>query len=216
MNAVRVLLADDHTLVRQGIRRILQEQKTFEVVGEAVDGRDVVEKALELMPDVVVLDIAMPGLNGIEATRQILRRHPSVGVLVLSMHAEEGYVVQALRSGARGYVLKDAADSDLLNGIVAVAAGKSFLSPAVAKVMLDDYVRTLSDRGLSDRYDTLSEREREIFQLLAEGHSNKDISVTLSISPATVETHRARIFQKLDVHNAAELVLYAVRRGMVH
>ena len=215
MSAVRVLLGDDHTLVRQGIRRILQDHPELEVVGEAVDGREAVHKALELTPDVVVLDVAMPGLSGIEATRQIVRRAPNIGVLMVSMHAEEAYVVQSLRAGAKGYVLKDSADVDLLNGIGAVAAGKSFFSPAVAKVMLDEYVRALAERGLSDRYETLSDREREIFQLLAEGRSNKDVSVLLSISPATVETHRARIFQKLDVHNAAELVLYAVHRGIV-
>jgi two-component system response regulator NreC len=215
MGAIRVLLGDDHTLVRHGIRRILEEHQDVDVVAEAVDGREAVRKALELTPDVAVLDVAMPGLSGIEATRQIVRRAPSVGVLMLSMHAEEGYVVQSLRAGAKGYVLKDSADADLLSGIAAVAAGKSFFSPAVARVMLDEYMRAPSERGLSDRYDTLSDREREIFQLLAEGRSNKDVSVVLSISPATVETHRARVFRKLDVHNAAELVLYAVHRGVV-
>jgi DNA-binding NarL/FixJ family response regulator len=170
---------------------------------------------LALLPDVAVLDIAMPLLNGIEATRQIARRAPSVHVLILSMHAEEAYVTQAVQAGAKGYLLKDSADSDLVRGVAAVAAGKSFFSPAAAKVMLDDYLRHLSEKGIVNRYDALSEREREVLQLIAEGHSSKEVAEVLSISPATVETHRAHILQKLDVHNTAELVLYAVRRGVI-
>jgi DNA-binding NarL/FixJ family response regulator len=170
---------------------------------------------LALLPDVAVLDIAMPLLNGIEATRQIARRAPAVRVLILSMHAEEAYVTQAVQAGAKGYLLKDSADSDLVRGVAAVAAGKSFFSPAAAKVMLDDYLRHLSEKGIVNRYDALSEREREVLQLIAEGHSSKEVAEVLSISPATVETHRAHILQKLDVHNTAELVLYAVRRGVI-
>ena len=157
----------------------------------------------------------MPLLNGIEATRQIVRRHPDVRVIILSMHSDEAYITKALQAGATGYLLKDSADTDLIRGVADVAAGKSFFSPAVARVMLDDYVRHLADKGISDRYEVLSEREREIFQLIAEGHSNKEIADVLSISPATVETHRAHIFQKLDLHNTAEVVLYAVRRGVI-
>jgi DNA-binding NarL/FixJ family response regulator len=214
MGKLRILLGDDHTLVRQGLRKILEEQPEWEVVAEASDGREAVRQALSLQPDVVILDIGMPLLNGIEATSQITRKSPGVGVLILSMHADEAYVTQAVRAGARGYLLKDAAGSDLIGAIGAVAAGKSFFSPPIARVVLDDYARRLRDQGL-DRYDSLSEREREIFQLVVEGHSTKEIAELLSVSPATVETHRAHILQKLDMHNTVELVRYAVRRGVI-
>jgi two-component system response regulator NreC len=212
---LRILLADDHTLLRQGLRKILQERPDWEVVAEAGDGREAVRQTLAVQPDIAILDIGMPLLNGIEATRQIVRRLPDIHVLILSMHANEAYIVQALKAGAKGYLLKDSADTDLIRGVAAVASGKSFFSPAVAKVMLDDYVRHLTEKGIADRFDSLSEREREIFQLVAEGHSNKEIAELLSVSPTTVETHRAHILQKLDVHNTAELVLYAVRRGVI-
>ena len=215
MPKLRVVLGDDHTLVRQGIRKILEDRGDWEVVAEAGDGREAVRKVIEHEPDVAILDIGMPLLNGIEATRQIVKRVPAVRVLILSMHSDEAYITQALRAGAKGYLLKDSADTDLIRGVTDVAAGKSFFSPAVAKVMLDDYVRHLADKGIVDRYDALSEREREIFQLVAEGHSNKAIAELLSISPATVETHRAHLLQKLDLHNTAEVVLYAVRRGVI-
>jgi two-component system, NarL family, response regulator NreC len=212
---MKILLGDDHTVVRQGLRRILEGHSGWEVIAEAANGRDAVRLTIDLRPDVAVLDIAMPLLNGIEATRQILKRVPDLAVLILSMHSDEAFVTHALQAGARGYLLKDSADTDLIRGVTAVAAGKSFFSPAAAKVMLDDYLRHLAKKGIVDRYDALSEREREIFQLIAEAYSNKDIADMLSISVATVETHRAHILQKLDVHNTAELVLYAVRRGVI-
>ncbi len=215
MAKLRLFLGDDHTLVRHGLRKILEERQDWEVVGEADDGRSAVRKVAALVPDVAVLDIGMPLLNGIDATRQIVRRTPSVKVLIVSMHADEAYVMRALAAGATGYLLKDSAGKDLIRAIATVADGQSFFSPAVSKLMLDDYVRRASDSGYVDRYDTLSNREREIFQLVAEGRSNKEIAELLSISPATVETHRARVLQKLDVHNTAELVLYAVRRGVI-
>jgi DNA-binding NarL/FixJ family response regulator len=215
MAKLRIVLGDDHTLVRHGICKILEEQPEWTVVAQASDGRDAVRQILEQRPEVAIVDIGMPLLNGIEVTRQVTRRAPDVRILVVSMHADEAYITQALQAGATGYLLKDSADSELIGAVTAVAAGKSFFSPAVARVMLDDYVRHLAGKGIVDRYESLSEREREIFQLIAEGHSNKEIAELLSVSPATVETHRAHILQKLDVHNTAELVLYAVRRGVI-
>jgi DNA-binding NarL/FixJ family response regulator len=211
---LRILLGDDHTVVRQGLRKILESRPDWQVVADVADGRQAVRQTLELQPDVAVLDIGMPLLNGIEATRQIVRRG-TARVLILSMHADEAYITQALQAGAKGYLLKDSADTDLLRGVADVASGKSFFSPAVAKVVLDDYVKRLAEKGIVDRYDSLSEREREIFQLIAEGHSNKEIADVLSVSTATVETHRAHVLQKLDLHNTAELVLYAVRHGVI-
>lgn len=215
MPSLRILLADDHTLVRQGIRKVLEERSDWEVVAEAGDGREAVRQAEALKPDVAIVDVAMPLLNGIETTRQIVKRSPSTRILVLTMHADEAYVNQILKAGATGYLLKDSADVDLLQAVSAVSKGKSFFSPSVARVMLNDYVRELADKGITDRYDSLSEREREVFQLIAEGKANKEIAALLSISPSTVETHRARIMEKLDLHSAAEIVLYAVRRGVI-
>jgi DNA-binding NarL/FixJ family response regulator len=212
---LRVLLGDDHTLVRHGLRKILEERPDWEIVAEVGDGREAVRKCTALKPDVAVLDIAMPLLNGIDATQQIVRKVPETKVLVLSMHSDEAYVTRALQAGATGYMLKDSAGKDLLKGIASVAAGQAYFSPAIARLMLDDYVRRVAGSGVADRYETLSEREREIFQLVAEARTNKEVAELLEISPATVETHRARILQKLDIHNTAELVLYAVRRGVI-
>ena len=215
MPELRIILGDDHTIVRHGLRKILEDEPDWTVVGEAADGRDAVRQVLAAQPDVAILDIGMPLLNGIEATRQIAKRAQQVRVLILSMHADEAYIIQALQAGAKGYLLKDSADADLIRGVAAVAAGKSFFSPVVAQVMLDDYVRHLAEKGIVDRYESLSEREREIFQLIAEGHSNKEIAEILNISPTTVETHRGHILQKLDLHGTADIVLYAVRRGII-
>lgn len=215
MPKIRLLLGDDHTLMRQGLRKILEERPEWQVVAEVGDGREAVRKCLELKPDVAVLDVAMPLLNGIDATQQIVRKVPETKVLVLSMYSDEVYVTRALQAGATGYMLKDSAGKDLLKGIASVASGQAYFSPAIARLMLDDYVRRVSGSGVVDRYETLSEREREIFQLIAEARTNKEVAELLEISPATVETHRARILQKLDIHNTAELVLYAVRRGVI-
>ena len=212
---MRILLADDHTLVRKGLRRILEERPDWSVVGEATDGREAVRLALQLRPDVAVLDIGMRLLNGIEATRMIVRRLADTRVLILSMHTEEAYVTQAARAGASGYLLKDSADTDLLHAVGAVAQGKSFFSPAVAKVLLDDYLRQLGEKGIVDRYDSLTEREREVLHLIAEGRSNKAMADVLGVSQSTIETHRANVMEKLDLHSAAEIVLYAVRKGVI-
>ena len=215
MSKLRLLLGDDHTLMRTGLRKILEERPEWEVVAEVGDGREAVRKCTALKPDVAILDVAMPLLNGIDATQQIVRKVPETKVLVLSMHSDEAYVTRALQAGATGYMLKDSAGKDLLKGIASVAAGQAYFSPAIARLMLDDYVRRVSGSGVADRYETLSAREREIFQLIAEARTNKEVAELLEISPATVETHRARILQKLDIHNTAELVLYAVRRGVI-
>ncbi len=215
MGELRILLGDDHALLRQGLRKILEEQPGWRVVAEAGNGREAVRLALELSPDVVVLDIGMPLLNGIEATRQIVRRASTSRILILSMHEDQAYVTQAVKAGARGYLLKDSAGPDLVQAVIVVAAGQSFFSPGVAGLMLDDYARRLNEKGGSDRYDLLSEREREVFQLVAEGRSSREIAEVLSVSPATVETHRTHVLQKLGLRNTAEVVLYAVRRGVI-
>jgi DNA-binding NarL/FixJ family response regulator len=211
---LRILLADDHTVVRQGLRRILEDHSNWRVVAEAADGHEAVRQAAEHTPDVAVIDVAMPLLNGVETTRQIRRISPQTAVLVLSMYVEEVYVRQILEAGATGYLLKDSADVDLLQAVSDTARGKSFLSPAAARLMQDDAED--GPRGTAiDRYEQLSRREREVFQLVAGGKSNKQIAKLLSISPSTVETHRAHIFEKLHLHSAAEIVLHAVRRGVI-
>jgi two-component system, NarL family, response regulator NreC len=215
MPDIRVLLADDHKLIRTGLRLILEQVPGFAVAGEASDGREAVALAESLHPDVVVMDIGMPNLNGIEAARQIKERSPGANIVMVSMHSDEGYVLRALKAGARGYLLKDSADSDLVAAIRAVHEGKSFFSPAVSKVLLEDYMRKLQRKGVDDSYDLLSPREREVLQLIAEGKSNKDIANLLSLSTYTVETHRANIMQKLNLKGVPELILYAVRKGII-
>jgi DNA-binding NarL/FixJ family response regulator len=215
MNKLRILLGDDHLLLRHGLRRILQERPDWEVVGEASDGREAVALAIETRPDIAIFDIGMPLLNGVDATAQLVRRLRDLRVLILSLHATEGDIVKALKAGAKGYLSKEVADVELIRAVEALRDGKSYFSPAASKVILDDYVKHLGEQNVTDRYASLSEREREIFQLVAEGHSNKEIATLLSLSPATVETHRAHVLQKLDLHNTAELVLYAVRQGVI-
>ena len=215
MNETRVLLADDHTVMRAGLRLLLERQPDLVVVGEAADGRQTIEMAESLEPHVVVMDIAMPNLNGIEATRQIVGKRPGISVVILSMHSDESYVLRALKAGARAYLLKDSAEADLIRAIRAVREGKSYFSPAVSKTLLEDYVRQLQQRGEEDSYELLTPREREILQLLAEGKSNKDVANHLNLSLYTVETHRAHILQKLGLHTVPELILYAVRKGII-
>lgn len=215
MSKLRLLLADDHTLVRQGMRKILEEPPEWLVVAEARDGREAVSLMLEHRPDLAVLDIGMPLLNGIDATRQVVNHWPEAKVLMLSMHKDEPYVARALQAGAKGYLLKDSIGAELIGAVSAVAKGVPFFSPAIAATIVNDYVRRLAFVDVVDPYESLSDREREIFQLIAEAHSNKDIANILGISVATVETHRSRILQKLDIHNTAQVVLYAVRHGII-
>lgn len=216
MNKVRILIADDHGIVRKGLRLQLEQNPDFEVVGEAADGREAVRMTEELKPNVVVMDIAMPNLNGIQATAQIVKRNPGTGVIILSMHSDESYLTRTLAAGAKGYLLKDSADVDLYRAVQSVGQGKSFFSPTIANKLLEDYMRQMQQRGLQDSYDLLTDREKEIFQLLAEGRSNKEVAVKLDLSTSTVETHRTRIMQKLDLHSSAEIVLYAVRKKIIY
>lgn len=215
MSQIRIILADDHAVIRAGLHLLLDRQPDFKVLGEAADGREAVASAAQLQPDVVVLDLAMPNLNGIEATRQISASQPGTQVVVLSMHSDEEYVLRALKAGARAYVLKESAEADLIAAIRAVYAGKSFFSPAVSRMLVEDYVRQLQDRDLEDSYDLLTPREREILQLVAEGKSNKDIANILTLSVYTVETHRGNMMEKLGLHTVPELILYAVRKGVI-
>jgi two-component system, NarL family, response regulator NreC len=215
MADLRLLLADDHAMVREGLRRVLEAQPAWSIVAEASDGRQAVQQALELRPDVIVLDASMPLLNGIEAARQITRRSASARVLMLTMYSEEAYVVRALQAGVRGYVLKDADSGELIHAVRVLSTGGSYFSPPIAEIVRDQFVRSLTTRGITDRFDTLSEREREVFQLLVEGHTNKSMAEVLGVSPATVETHRGHILEKLDLHSAADVVRYAARRGLV-
>ncbi len=191
MRRIRILIADDHGIVRKGLRLQLEQNEAFEIVGEAAEGREAVRLSEELLPDVVIMDIAMPNLNGIQATAQLVKKNPQIAVIILSMYSDETYLTRTLAAGAKGY------------------------SPAIANTLLEDYMRQLQQRGLEDSYDLLTDREKEILQLLAEGRSNKEVASMLNLSTNTVETHRTRIMQKLDLHSAAEIVLYAVRKRII-
>ena len=213
--SIRILLADDHNLFRQGVRRILETQPEMEVVGEVSSGLEAVEMAREQQPDVAVLDIAMKELTGIEATAQLLRQSPRSAVLILSMYSDERYVMRAVRAGARGYLLKDTLEEGLIEAVQAVYHGQAYFSPSIARILHEAHSRDVQGHRVDDRYELLTERERQLYHMLAEGQSNKDIAARLNLSLHTVETHRTRIMEKMGVHSIAELVLSAVRRGIV-
>ena len=212
---IRILLADDHVIVRDGLRALLEKQPDMTVSGEAADGREAVSIAEQNAPDIVIMDIAMPNMNGIEATRRILATHPSIGVVILSMHQDESYVLRSLKAGARGYLLKDSLRSDVVDAIRSVAQGRSFLTRKVSRLLQEDYIRQMERRGVEDSYELLTDREREVLQLVAEGRTNKEVAQILNIGLTTVETHRTHILQKLGLHSVPELILYAVRKGII-
>jgi DNA-binding NarL/FixJ family response regulator len=207
---IKILLADDHALVRQGFRMILEAQPDMQIVGQAGNGREAVEQAEKLRPDIVIMDVTMPELNGIEATRRLLELSPRTRVLALSMHKDSVYVREILRAGARGYLLKDAPDADLVAAVRAIAKGEGYLSPAVSDAVLTDY-----RRHVTDPLDLLTSREREVLQLIAEGKTNKEIATSLNLSVYTVEAHRGRVMEKLNLHSTGELVRFALRNGLI-
>ena len=211
--SIRVLLADDHKITRQGLRSLLEKQKDVEVVAEAENGRTAVRLAAELAPDVVIMDITMPDLNGIEAARQILSESPDIKIIALSMHSDTLFVTEMLKSGAAGYLLKDCAFEELARAIKTVVENKTYLSPSISGIVVDDYIHRLSKADFSGS-EVLSDREREVLQLMAEGNSTKKIAQKLHISVKTVETHRRQIMNKLDIHTVAELTKYAIRKGL--
>ena len=213
---IRILLADDHTIMRSGLRLLLERYPDLRVIAEAANGREALQLAEEHRPDIAVMDVGMPHLNGLEAARQIVAKAPETRVIILSMHSDESYVVRALKAGARGYLLKDSAEADLVDAIKAVRNGKTFFSPAIAEVLNRDYMSKLERQGVEDSYELLTTREREILQLIAEGRGNKEVAAMLHLSLHTVDTHRGNIMEKLNLHSVPELILYAVRKGVVH
>ena len=215
MSQTRILIADDHLVIRAGLRLLLERHQDFTVIAEADDGRQAVDLAAQHKPDVAVIDVAMPNMNGIEATRLMTAENPSIAVVVLSMHTDETYVMRALRNGAKAYLLKSSAETDLIQAVRAVREGKSFFSPVVSRMLLEDYVRQMGQKGVDDSFDLLTARERQILQLIAEGKANKDVASHLNLSLHTVETHRTKILQKLNLHSVPELILYAVRKGII-
>jgi len=216
LGKIKVLLVDDHAILRAGLSRLLSEEQDIEVVGEAENGREGVQKVQELRPDVVLMDIGMPVMNGMDATRQIKKRNQEVKILVLTMHDNEEYLFQVLQAGAAGYVLKKAADSDLVNAIHVVYGGDCFLYPSAAKMVVEDYLEKVRHgQEPTTSFDTLTDREREILKLVAEGYTNREIAETLFISVKTVETHKTNIMEKLNLHKRAELVRYAIRKGLL-
>lgn len=215
MSRIKVLLAEDHTIVRKGIRSLLDDQPNIEVIGEAEDGREAIEKVEQLAPDIILMDNTMPILNGLEATRQIKKRFPEIKILILTMHTNEEYILQFLRVGASGYLVKQTAPTELVSAIEAVYRGDSFLSPSISRTIIDEYLRHAEATGKWDSYDSLTDREREVLQLLAEGYSTKEIADHLHISAKTVGVHKINLMHKLNLHSQSELTKYAIRKGII-
>lgn len=216
MTQIRVLLAEDHTIVRKGIRALLDRAPDIEVIGEAADGREAIDKTEQLNPDIVVMDISMPLLNGLEATRQIRTKHSNVRVLILTMYSNEEYIFQTLRAGASGYLVKETAPAELISAIRAAYQGESFLSPTISRKVIDEYIQQVESVIEVSRYDRLTRREREVLQLIAEGFTNREIAENLFISEKTARAHRANLMDKLDLHSTAELAIYAARKGVIN
>jgi len=215
MKVLKTIVADDHDVVRKGLTFLLTHSKRAEVIAEARDGREAVRLVVERRPDLVIIDIAMPFLNGIDAASQIIKQCPGTDVVILSMYADEDYILRALTAGVKGYLLKDTVESDLLPALDAISKGRHFFSGEVGEVLLEDYMQQLKQKGISDSYELLTVREKEVLQLLAEGKSNKEVASIISLSPLTVETHRSNLMQKLNLHSTAEIVLYAVRKKII-
>ena len=215
MDQVRIVIADDHALVRRGMRTLLAHVPGFEVVAEAADGHEAIQAVHSHVPDVAILDIGMPKLNGLEAARRISSELRDVGLVMVTVHADECYLLNALKAGARAYVLKSSAEAEIVDAVRAVSQGKAFFSPKVSRMLADEYTRYLEHEQVEDSYDLLTSRERQILQLLAEGQCNKEIAVLLDLSPTTVISHRQHIFQKLNLHTLSELILYALRKGVI-
>lgn len=215
MSKIKVLLAEDHTIVRKGIRSLLDDQPNIEVIGEAEDGREAIEKVEQLFPDIILMDNTMPNLNGLEATRQIKKRFPEIKILILTMHTNEEYILQFLRAGASGYLVKQTAPNELVSAIEAVYRGDSFLSPSISRTIIDEFIRQAESTGKWDSYDTLTDREREVLQLLAEGFSSKEIADDLHISVKTVGVHKINLMHKLNLHSQSEITKYAIRKGII-
>lgn len=209
------MIADDHPLVRSGLRALLEREGEFQIVAEAADGFEAIDLAVLHKPDVILLDVGMPRLNGPDAAQSISQKVPTSRIVMLSMHSDESYVLRALKAGARGYLLKASPEADVLAAVRAVSSGNAYFSPSITKLLVEEYIVEVRRRGIDDSYDLLSLREKEILQLLASGKNNREIAEQLFISVATVETHRNNIFQKLHLHNLAELILYAVRKGLI-
>ncbi len=215
VSVTRILIVDDHPLVRGGLRSLLQRNGEFEVIAEGADGYEAIELAILHVPDVILLDVAMPRLTGTDAAQYIRDKVPLAGIIMVSMHADESYILRALKSGARGYLLKASPEAEVIAAVRAVADGQAYFSPEITRILVEEYVSEMRRRGVEDSYDLLTLREKEILQLLVTGQNNREVADRLNVSVATVETHRTNVFQKLHVHNLPELILYAVRKGLV-